>query len=96
MLESAAMTHGTDAHDGDAPASRRPLRSYYAVSIVLGLAILLDLGLGWRLYQFRGTPSPSDPPGVQTFASPEPAPHFQLADQNGQPFTRASLEATGR
>jgi len=89
MVESADMTYGTGVHGSATPGSRRPLR---LVWLILGLALLLDIGLGWRLYQSQASPPPSDPPGVRTFAPPEPAPYFQLADQNGQPFTQESLK----
>jgi protein SCO1/2 len=90
MLHFAAMKHGTEVSDA-APAPRRPLRVYYLVWIVLALALLLDLGLGWWLYEYRPAPSPPDPPGVQSFARPDPAPAFSLTDQNGQAFTTDRL-----
>jgi protein SCO1/2 len=61
------------------------------VWIVLALALLLDLGLGWWLYEYRPAVPPSDPPGVQSFARSDPAPDFSLTDQHGQAFTQDRL-----
>lgn len=85
------MKDRADATAAAAPAARRPLRTQHLVWIVLSLAIVLDLGLGWWLYEYRLAPPRPEPPGVQTF-SPEPAPDFHLTDQNGNAFSPADLQ----
>ncbi len=86
------MKDTLDSPSYGAPPSRqrRPLRSYYLAWIILGLAIVLDIALGYWLY-VKKTSSQPDPPGVQTLAQPEAAPAFMLADQDLRPFTQTQL-----
>ena len=93
MLNSAVMDHRIDVNSaGAASPSRRPLRSYYLVWIVLALALVLDLGLGWWLYLYKPAPPEPAPAGVQTFTHPEAAPSFNLTDQNGLPYSEDRLQ----
>ena len=82
MLDSSA----DDAHAN----RRRPLRSYHLAWAVLALAVILDIALGYWLYQKKPSNQP-DPPGVQTLAQPEAAPAFILMDQNLKAFTQTQL-----
>lgn len=74
---------------GGAHGGRRLFRIYHLIWGGLSIAILLIVALGYQSYVNR-TP-PNDPPGVQNLPHPEPAPLFNLMNQDGKPFSTAAL-----